>query len=249
MYNKSSLIPLSVENKRRKITSPCRLSTHSEGVEFSYQSTVEVWTTVKGGKFFYFVPSCYLIFIPHPTFHALSNSDTSTLPTHAMPNWFELHKSASRIYFLANLFPCVMASPFISCTDLPESCTCLLQAAMGSLVYFCLNRMSIDLLGSVFFIPCPCKCHSVLWRPSSWLYIFLRSEPITATEFLNSLYWTPELLSWASIVNFRLRRRKMTLSIFPMLRNFLFTCLYVVSNKTAVIGFTSGHCEQIHKWN
>jgi len=140
-----------MENKCRKFTGLCRLSTHSEGVQFSYQSALEVWATVKEGKFFYFVPSCYLIFIPHPTFHALSNSDTSTLTTHSMPNWFELHKFGSHIYFLANLFPCVMASPFTSCADFSGSCTFLLQAAMGSPVYFCLNHMSIYLPGFCLF--------------------------------------------------------------------------------------------------
>lgn len=151
MYKVSRLTPLSVENKYRKITALCRLSTHSEGVEFSYQSTPKVRATVKGPKFFYFVPSCYLIFIPQSTFHALSNSDTSTLPTHSMPNWFELHNFASHIYFLANLFPCVVANLFISCTDFPGSCTCSLQAAVCSLVYFCLNHMSIYVFGFCLF--------------------------------------------------------------------------------------------------
>lgn len=98
-----------MENKCRKITSLGRLDSHSEGVELNYQSTLKVWAIVKGGKFFYFLPSCYFIFIHHLTFHALSNSDTSTSPTHAMPSWFELHKFASRIYLLANLLPCVIA--------------------------------------------------------------------------------------------------------------------------------------------
>lgn len=110
-----------------------------------------MWATVKGGKSFIFVPSCYLIFIPQPTFHALSNSDTSTLSTHAMPYWFDLHKFASHIYFLANLFPGVMASPFISWTDFPGTCTCLFQAAVCSLVHFCLNHMSVYLLGFCLF--------------------------------------------------------------------------------------------------
>lgn len=151
MYNISSLTPLFVGNKYRKITALCRLSTHSEGFEFNYQSTLNVRATVKGRKLFYFVPSCYLIFIPQTTFHALSNSDTSPLPTHSMPNWFELHNFASHIYFLANLFPYVVASPFISCIDFPGSCTCLLQAAMGSLVYICLNHMSVYVLGFCLF--------------------------------------------------------------------------------------------------
>lgn len=128
------------KNKCRKITSLCWPSTHSDNVEFSYQSTLKVW--VKGGKFFHFVPSCPLIFILHP----LSNSDTSTFPTHAMPNWFELHKFASHICFLDHLLPCVMASPFISFTDFPGSCTCLLQAIVGSLEGFYLNHISIYFL-------------------------------------------------------------------------------------------------------
>lgn len=102
-----------------KITSLCRLSTYSESFEFSYQISLKVWASVKEGKLFYFMPSCYLIFTPHPVFHALSNSGTSILPTYAMPSWFQLHKFAPHNCFLASLFPCVMVNPFITCTDFP----------------------------------------------------------------------------------------------------------------------------------
>lgn len=125
--------------------------------------------------------------------HSLSNfprtfshSDTSPLPTHAVHNQFELHTSASHIYFLISLFPCSMSN---SCTPwelhlLTPGCS------MGSRVYFSLNHVSLPpgILSSKWC----CKFSSALCRTSSWLYIFQQSKHITTTEILNRSYFMPK---------------------------------------------------------
>lgn len=161
-----SFAPLSLENKCRKIISPCRFGYPHRRFWIQLPEYCEGVGICKGGKLFYFVPSCYLISIPHPIFHALSNSDTSTLPTHAMPSWFELHKFAPHICFLAILFPCAMANPFITRTDFPGSCTCSLPAALP------IFKSHAHLPPWVLSFSSSCKYHSVLWRQSISTYFF-----------------------------------------------------------------------------
>lgn len=196
MYNELSFAPLSQENKCRKIISPCRFEYPLRGFWIQLPEYCEGVDICKGGKLFYFMPSCYLISIPHPIFHALSNSDTSTLPTHAMPSWFELHKFAPHICFLASLFPCAMANPFITCTDFPGSCTCSLQAALP------IFKSHAHQLPWVLSFSSSCKYFSVMW---GHFYIFLQNKPITAIELLSKLdlMWTTD---WACMLGFCLNK-------------------------------------------
>lgn len=69
--NQTSLYFLWKTNAGKSLNSVCSVST-LEGVEFSSQIVLKLWAAVKGGKFFYFVPSSCLVFIICPTFLALS---------------------------------------------------------------------------------------------------------------------------------------------------------------------------------
>lgn len=79
--NQTSLHFLWKTNAGKSLTSVCSVST-LEGVEFSSQIVLKLWEAVKGGKFFYFVPSSCLVFIICPTFLALSATPAHPLCPH-----------------------------------------------------------------------------------------------------------------------------------------------------------------------
>lgn len=79
--NQTSLHFLWKTNAGKSLTSVCSVST-LEGVEFSNRIVLKLWEAVKGGKFFYFVPSSCLVFIICPTFLALSATPAHLLCPH-----------------------------------------------------------------------------------------------------------------------------------------------------------------------
>lgn len=162
-----SFAPLSLENKCRKIINPCRFGYPHRGFWIQLPEYCEGVGICKGGKLFYFVPSCYLISMPHPVFHALSNSDTFTLPKHMQcPAGLSYINLPLTSVFWPSYSHVQRPTQFITCTDFPESCTCSLPAALP------VFKAHAHLSPCVLSFSSSCKYHSILCRQSISTYFF-----------------------------------------------------------------------------